>query len=92
MLAPMKALALVAALALAAGGGKAGLKLTIKSESKDKIEVFIDGKKHLDAAGTVELKLSAGKHLLRIVKGGDATEEEFALKAGETLNKELEFN
>ena len=87
----MKTLALVAALAFGAGKPTA-LNLTLNSNSKDAIEVLVDGKKCADGTGVHLVPLKPGKHLLRVVKGLDATEEEFDLKAGQTLNKVLDFN
>lgn len=53
--------------------------------------LFVDGKKKGTGEKPLVLKLTAGKHLLRVVYKGDAHEEEIVLKAGSSSPWNWEF-
>lgn len=55
------------------------------------VELLVDGKKRGTGAKPVVLKLTAGKHVLRVVNKGDAHQEEIVIKAGEKKTWKWEF-
>src|SRR5450432_437037 len=77
-------------LALAAFLSAAPAQLSIEVKPEDSV-VKIDGKKVGTGAKTITLKLSAGKHTIRIEHKGDAENDELVLKAGEKKTWKWEF-
>lgn len=74
----MLTLALVTHLVLTA----APAQLTIEVQP-DGVEVKVDGKKKGLSGKPIVVKLSAGRHVVRLTHKGDSHEEELSLKAGE---------
>lgn len=72
----MLTLALVSSLVVAAPPAI----LEVHLEPPDSV-LFVDGKKK--GSSPVTVKLTAGKHILRVEHKGDAHEEEIIVKAGE---------
>ena len=54
-------------------------------------ELLVDGKKKGTGARPIVLKLSPGKHVLRVTNKGDAHEEEIVIKSAEKKTWKWEF-
>jgi hypothetical protein len=77
-------------LALATWLSAAPAQLSIEVKPEDSV-VKVDGKKIGTATRTLTVKLSAGKHTIRVEHKGDATTEDIVLKAGEKKTWKWEF-
>jgi hypothetical protein len=77
-------------LALAGFLTAAPAQLTIEVKPEDSV-VKVDGKKVGTGHKNIVLKLSPGKHAIRVEHKGDATNDEVVLKAGEKKSWKWEF-
>jgi hypothetical protein len=83
----MLMLTLVAQLALSAGPSQ--LTIDVKPEG---VEVQVDGKKVGTSGKPLVVKVTPGRHQVRMTYKGDAHEEEVEVKANEKKTCTLEFD
>src|SRR5262245_32209234 len=79
---------LTLAISLWMAAAPAQLTIEVKPDAS---VVKVDGKRVGTGAKPINLKLSAGKHAIRVENKGDATNDEVNLKAGEKKTWKWEF-